>query len=139
MKENEAKWQDKLLQEATLAQKAAYSPFSNFHVGAAVMTKDGRIFRGCNIENRALEATMCAERVAIFNALTAGERNLVALAVYTDAKEPTSPCGACLQVMAEFSIPYVLLANKNGKTFLTSTKALLTRPFLAKDFINRKK
>lgn len=134
MTDKEEKWQEKLLQAATQACEAAYVPISDFPVGAAVMTKDGRIFHGCNIENKALEATMCAERVAIFNALSEGERDFIALAVYADTKEPISPCGACRQVMAEFSIPYVLLATKSGKTFLTSTKALLTRPFLKKRF-----
>ena len=92
-----------LLQSAKSARDAAYAPYSNFKVGAAVLAGDGRIFTGCNIENASFGASMCAERVAIFAAVAAGQRQIQALAVIADTPQPVIPCGLCLQVLAEFS------------------------------------
>jgi cytidine deaminase len=89
----------------TAARRAAafsYSPYSQFRVGAAVLTESGRIFAGCNVENASYGLCNCAERTAIFTAAAAGERRLRAVAVYTPTAAPTLPCGACRQVMHEF-------------------------------------
>uniref|UniRef100_A0A7C4GCZ2 Cytidine deaminase n=1 Tax=candidate division WOR-3 bacterium TaxID=2052148 RepID=A0A7C4GCZ2_UNCW3 len=92
--------------------RKAYAPFSRFRVGAAALTSGGRIFSGCNIENCSLGLTVCAERVAVFAAVAAGCRKISAVAVFADTPEPVLPCGACLQVLAEFGTdPVILLAN----------------------------
>jgi cytidine deaminase len=80
----------------------AYSPYSNFRVGAAVLTEQGRIFSGCNVENASYGLAICAERSAIFQAVASGERSVQAVAIYTPTEKPVSPCGACRQVMNEF-------------------------------------
>lgn len=99
---------DRLLEAAREASKQAYIPYSGFPVGAAVMTDGGEIFRGCNIENASYGLTICAERVAIFNAVTAGARKIVGLAVTCprgNERKPGTlmPCGACRQVIAQFA------------------------------------
>lgn len=93
---------DKLFKSAKSASENAYCPYSNFHVGAAVLTSDGSIFSGCNVENASYSLTICAERNAIFQAIAAGKREIVAVAIYTPTENPTTPCGACRQVMIEF-------------------------------------
>ena len=104
--------QSRMLRAARAAAKNAYAPFSKFKVGAAVLTTDGRIFSGCNIENSSYGLTMCAERMAIFKAVSAGEREISAVLVYADTAKLTPPCGACLQVISEFSEnPEIVLAN----------------------------
>ena len=114
-----------LMEQARRAREAAYAPYSNFKVGAAVLTAAGEIFSGCNIENASLGATMCAERVAILTAVAAGCRNLTALAVIADTPEPVPPCGLCRQVLAEFSPNCrVLMANTAGRRRLASLKEL---------------
>ena len=90
-----------LVAAARAARKHAYAPYSHYTVGAAVLTKSGRIFSGCNIENAAYQSGLCAERVAIFKAVSEGERELAALAVVTS--NGGSPCGACRQVFSEFA------------------------------------
>lgn len=92
-----------LLNSARNAMDQAYSPYSNFRVGAAVLTGDGEIYRGCNVENASYGLTVCAERVAIFNAVSDGKMDIVAVAVATMADRICKPCGACRQVIAEFS------------------------------------
>lgn len=91
----------------------AYAPYSKFAVGAALLTADGRIFRGCNVENLSYGLTQCAERTAICAAVAAGAREFTVLAVVADTAVPISPCGACRQVMAEFGLPRVILANQS--------------------------
>jgi cytidine deaminase len=104
--------QTRLLRAARAAAKNAYAPFSKFKVGAAVLTAGGRIFSGCNVENSSYGLTICAERVAIFKAVSAGDRNVNALLVYADTVRLTPPCGACLQVINEFSEnPEIVLSN----------------------------
>jgi cytidine deaminase len=103
---------DAWIKAAWQARERAYAPYSNFAVGAALLAADGRIFSGCNVENISYGLTMCAERVAIGAALAAGARDFVAMAVVADTAVPISPCGACRQVMAEFGVPRVLLANR---------------------------
>lgn len=121
---------DQLIAAARAAREHAYAPFSHFRVGAAVRTKSGRIFAGCNIENASYGLTLCAERVAIFKAISEGEREFDAIAVVTDADRLTPPCGACRQIIWEFcnDIP-VILANLQGKVERESSRDLLPRPF----------
>jgi cytidine deaminase len=106
---------DELVEAAWQVREQAYAPYSKFPVGAAVMTGDGRIFTGCNVENLSYGLTMCAERVSIGAAAAAGRRDIQAIAVVADTGVPISPCGACLQVMAEFGVPRVILANRTGR------------------------
>lgn len=92
-----------LMAAAREAQASAYAPYSNFPVGAAVLLSDGAIYRGCNVENASFGLTICAERVAIFNAIADGRMDIAAIAVVTSAPRMCKPCGACRQVIAEFS------------------------------------
>ena len=103
-----------LLKVALAARERAYAPYSKFLVGAAVRAESGKIYTGCNIENASYGLTVCAERNALFSAVGAGERNFTALCVVGDTEEPISPCGACRQVMAEFKVPCIILANLKG-------------------------
>lgn len=115
---------DSLVEAAWLARERAYAPYSNFAVGAALLAEDGRIFSGCNVENISYGLTICAERVAIGTAVAAGARSFLALAVVADTAVPVSPCGACRQVMAEFGVPKVLLANRTGRLEFTLEELL---------------
>jgi cytidine deaminase len=98
---NEIDFQN-LAAAARAASEQAYCPYSNFRVGAAVLTEDGAVFSGCNVENASYGLTICAERAAVFHAAAKGHRSIVAVAVYTPTTFPTSPCGACRQVINEF-------------------------------------
>jgi cytidine deaminase len=121
---------DALLQAALDARRYAHAPYSHFQVGAAVETADGRIFTGCNIENASYGLTMCAERVAIFKALSEGARGFrrVAVAAATDVLTP--PCGACRQILWEFCGDVELtLVNPQGVTEVFRMKDLFPRPF----------
>ncbi len=102
---------EELLQRAKEARNLAYAPYSSFAVGAAVLASSGKIYTGCNIENASYGMTICAERVAIFSAIAAGERKFLALAVVCDTEEFCRPCGACRQVMEEFSVPRILMGR----------------------------
>ena len=105
----------RLLRAARAAAAQSYSPFSHFPVGAAVLAERGRVYSGTNVENSSYGLTVCAERVAIFKAISAGARRISALLVFTNTKEFTPPCGACLQVLAEFGEnPEVVLACRQG-------------------------
>ena len=94
---------EELLKSARLALQNSYSPYSKFQVGAAIRTNDGTIFTGTNIENVSYGLAMCAERVAIFSAIAKGYRSFTELAIASSSRNPTFPCGACRQVLAEFS------------------------------------
>ncbi len=124
---------DKLLSEALKARENAYVPYSKFKVGAAVMSKNGNIYGGCNIENASYGLTSCAERNAIFHAISSGEKELVAICVVADTKGPVSPCGACRQVISEFKINKILLANCDGKTKEMTLEELLPYSFTNED------
>ena len=115
---------DNLMAAAWRARKAAYSPYSNFPVGAALLAGDGRTFVGCNVENISYGLTNCAERVAIGAAIAAGVRKFVAAAVVADTAVPISPCGACRQVLAEFGVPVVILANRSNQLVFTLEELL---------------
>src|ERR1700733_3429876 len=119
-----------LISAAKQARENAYAPFSNFRVGAAVRAGSGRTYTGCNIENATYGLTVCAERVAIFKAMSEGERNFDAIAVVTDTDTLTPPCGACRQLIWEFcgDIP-VILANLKGKTETLQMRDLFPKPF----------
>ena len=104
----------KLVETARMARQWAYAPYSNYQVGAALLTASGKIYDGVNVENAAYPTSMCAERVAIFKAVSEGERQFVAIAVAT--KNGGSPCGACRQVISEFGLDtLVLIADGDGK------------------------
>ncbi len=121
---------DKALTElAKQARAHAYAPYSGFAVGAAALSADGRVFLGCNIENASYGLTNCAERTAIFSAIAAGAKELAALAVVADGEQPCSPCGACRQVIAEFSIKRIILANLAGKSRIVTAEELLPYAF----------
>jgi cytidine deaminase len=96
---------DALLERARSAARASHSPYSRFPVGAALLAAGGRVFAGCNVENASYGLTLCAERVAICTAVAAGARTFRAIAVVGGAERPATPCGACLQVLAEFCGP----------------------------------
>jgi cytidine deaminase len=106
---------DALVEAAWAAREMAYAPYSNFQVGAALLAADGRVFGGCNVENISYGLTNCAERVAIGAAVAAGVRDFVGVAVVADTGVPISPCGACRQVLAEFGVPFVILANREER------------------------
>lgn len=121
---------NELVQAAHEAQKAAYAPYSNYRVGAALRTKAGKIYLGANIENAAYPDGICAERVAMFTAIMQGEREFDSIAVVT--RDGGSPCGSCRQVLAEFALQSkVLLANEAGDILKESTvEELLPGAFL---------
>jgi cytidine deaminase len=95
--------ENELLEQAKSALKNSYSPYSRFQVGSAIRAEDGTIFHGTNIENASFSVTMCAERVAIFKAISQGHRSFTDLAIASSSKTPTFPCGPCRQVLYEFS------------------------------------
>ena len=119
-----------LLEAALSARAHAVAPFSNFRVGAALETSDGRLYTGCNIENASYGLTMCAERVAIFKAVSEGERNFVRMAVAADTDTLTPPCGACRQLIWEFCGNIeLILVNPSGKAESFHSGELLPRAF----------
>ena len=124
-----------LIKAAKKAREFSYSPYSKFKVGAAVLTKTGKIYSGCNIENASYGITNCAERTAIFKAVSEGERELEALAVIADTDGPTTPCGACRQVIAEFKINKIIMANLKGDTKIVTLQELLPYSFSDEDLI----
>ncbi len=118
-----------LIDLANEARKLAYVPYSNYHVGAALRTKSGRVYTGVNVESAAYPTTMCAERVAVYKAVSEGERAFEAIAVVTD--NGGSPCGGCRQVLAEFGLEtVVLIADGSGRLVVeTSVGGLLPLAF----------
>jgi cytidine deaminase len=105
---------EQLIQAAQKVQGHAYAPYSKYNVGAALLTKSGKVYMGVNIENAAYPTTICAERVAVFKAVSEGEREFSGIAVVT--RDGGTPCGSCRQVLAEFSLDaHVLIANEAGE------------------------
>ena len=102
-------------------------------MGAAVLTRSGKVYGGCNIENASYGITNCAERTAIFRAVSEGEREIVALAIVADSKRPVPPCGACRQVIAEFKIPHIILANLVDQIQTATCEELLPGAFSDED------
>ena len=119
-----------LISAARLAREKAYAPYSNFPVGAAVLTKDGRIFTGCNVENASYGLCNCAERTALHSAIASGYRpgDFTHLAVIADTESAVSPCGACRQVMMELGGPQLIVIQTNLRGDLITTTAALLLP-----------
>ena len=120
-------WQP-LIEQAMAMRANAHAPYSRFAVGAALRTKGGRVFCGCNVENLSFGLTICAERAAVFSAVAAGEREFEAIAVVADSLQPVTPCGACRQVLAEFceDLP-ICSATLQGVRFESTLRELLPR------------
>jgi cytidine deaminase len=115
---------------ARQASAFAYCPYSNFRVGASVLTGDREIIGGCNVENASYGLSICAERNAIFQAVATGHREIKALVLYTPTAKPVTPCGACRQVLAEFGADVaVVCICDGGESIATSLKELLAMPF----------
>ncbi len=121
---------DQLAAEALRARKRAYAPYSRFKVGAALLTEDGELISGCNVENAAYGLCLCAERNAITTAVAAGHQAYIALAVATSASPPAPPCGQCLQFMVEFCLDMpILLVNHKKEQERVKLSKLISRPF----------
>lgn len=129
-----------LAKRAASARKHSLSPYSHFRVGAALLTKSGKIYTGCNIEISSFALTICGERTALFKAVSEGERRFRAIAVATDEDNFTSPCGACRQVIMDLAgdIDFVM-SKKNGDIKILKMSELFPYPFGAKNFIKPKK
>ena len=117
-----------LVDAAADARKHAYAPYSRFPVGAALLTKSGKIFKGCNVENTSFRLTLCAEEVALGAAVAAGETEFVAIAVIAESQQPVLPCGGCRQLLAEFNPAIeVISATPDGRTETHLLSNLLPR------------
>jgi len=120
----------KIIKEALLSREKAYAPYSGFRVGAAVITGGDKIYTGCNIENSSYGLTCCAERVALFKAVSEGEKDFKAIAVVSDSEEYCRPCGACRQVMAQFGDEIrVYMCNNKGEYEVKTVADLLPDRF----------
>ena len=120
----------KLIKAAERAKKHSYSPYSKFRVGAAVLTTTGKIIAGCNIENSSFGLTICAERTALFKAVSESEKKFKAMAIVSDAKTFLPPCGACRQVIKDLAGDIdIVLSNGTGKTKIIKMADLLPLPF----------
>ena len=125
---------ERLIKSAWEALESAYSPYSGFRVGAAVLGVTGRIYTGCNIENSSYGLSICAERTAIFKGISDGEKSFDELAVAADTPGPIIPCGACCQVLAEFNPDIkVIMINKSGISLAKNLKELFPMPFKLTD------
>ena len=119
-----------LLEAARAVRLHSHAPFSHFQVGAALETTAGRIFTGCNVENATYGLTLCAERLAVFKAISEGERSFTRIAIVADTAEPTPPCGACRQILWEFAGDLeIILGNLEQETGRHRLKDLLPLPF----------
>ena len=127
----------KLMDCAIKARENAYSPYSHFAVGAVLLCEDGTLYEGCNIENASYGLTNCAERTAIFKAVSEGHTKFKALAVVADTEGPCAPCGACRQVMAEFKIPLIIMGNLMGNIKIVTIEELLPFSFSEYDVIGK--
>lgn len=126
-----------LIRMALEAQKKAYVPYSNFHVGAAVLMEDGKVYTGCNIEIASYSPTLCAERTAIFKAISEGSKKIKVIAVVGDA-DPTFPCGVCRQVIREFGKDAkIIIANSEEDYKEYTTEDLLPHSFGPEDLGSR--
>ncbi|MBS4176298.1 cytidine deaminase [Lederbergia citrea] len=126
---------EQLIEEAGKGREKAYVPYSNFPVGAALLTTDGKVYHGCNIENASYGLANCAERTALFKAVSEGDKQFAMLAVVADTEGPVSPCGACRQVIAEFCPKdmKVVLVNLNGNIKEMTVEELLPFAFSPED------
>ncbi|WP_339244976.1 cytidine deaminase [Bacillus sp. FSL R5-0523] len=130
-----------LITEALKARDMAYAPYSKFQVGAALLTKDGKVYRGCNIENAAYSMCNCAERTALFKAVSEGDTEFQMLAVAADTPGPVSPCGACRQVISELCTKdvIVVLTNLQGQIIEMTVEELLPGAFSSEDLHDERK
>lgn len=119
----------RLIRAARAVQERAYAPYSHFRVGAALLGEDGTVYTGCNVENASYGLTICAERNAIFHAVACGCRHFTALLITGDSEDLTAPCGACRQVMAEFSIPEIILVRPDDSYETFTLQQLLPLTF----------
>ena len=127
---NSSRWYRRLIESARKSRKRAYAPYSKFKVGAAVLTENGKIYSACNVENASYGLTICAERAAIFKAVSEGETKIQAVAVVADGPDAASPCGACRQVIFEFgSKATVVMSNLKGQIVIQEISYLLPRGF----------
>ena len=125
---------DTLVKQAEKAKEGAYAPYSHFHVGAALLCSDGRVYTGANVENAAYPVTCCAERVALFKAVADGAREFEAIAITSDGEGPTYPCGMCRQALVEFSHDMkVVCTGGAGKTDVKTVAELLPCAFTAEE------
>lgn len=126
---------EQLIEKAIAMRDKAYVPYSKFPVGAALLTKSGKVYTGCNIENAAYPVTLCAERVAIFTAIADGETEFAELAVVADTDRPVPPCGSCRQVMSEFFKPEttIHLTNLHNRLKTVTMEELLPNSFQPND------
>lgn len=122
---------EKMFKKALAAQKNAYVPYSEFPLGAAVLTEDGSIYTGVNIENASFSLTNCAERSAIFTAVSQGKKKIEALLIVSSTDQPVTPCGACRQVIKEFAAGdiEVVMVTESGKELTMTSKELLPGAF----------
>jgi cytidine deaminase len=128
-----------LLETAKQARLRSIAPFSNFMVGAAVKTDEGKVYIGCNVESASYGLTVCAERVAIWKALSEGERRFTELAIVADTETLTPPCGTCRQIIWEFAKnATIVLGNLHGETQIVSIEELLPRAFDARFLVAAK-
>jgi cytidine deaminase len=120
----------KLVQEAKKARGNAYAPYSKFKVGAALLSKKGKVYTGANVENSSYGLSMCAERVALFGAVSSGEKEFSKLVIVADTKKPITPCGACRQILLEFCDDLeIISATVKGKVKRFTLKELYPFPF----------
>lgn len=120
-----------LIKLARQVRERAYAPYSGFKVGAAIECSDGSVFTGCNVENSSYGLSLCAERIAIFKAISEGHRDFIRIAVIADAYAPVRPCGACRQVLSDMlgGEAEVIMANLNGEIETRKVNELLPNPF----------
>ncbi len=132
----EINWQE-LINEAKIAYQRAYAPYSKFHVGAAALSDNNHVHKGCNVENASYGLTVCAERNCIAQVVISGEQKINALVVYTEQEKLTPPCGACRQVIAEFMPPeaHVKAVNHQNKEKCWTVSELLPDAFTPNDLL----
>lgn len=128
MKTNQKKFEE-LYIKAKEVMNNSYSPYSKFKVGAALLTKSGKIYTGTNVENSSYGLSMCAERIAIFKAVSEGETDFETLVVIGDTEKPISPCGACRQVISEFGVDEIVLTNLKKDIKMMTVEELLPYGF----------
>ena len=130
----------KLAKQAAAARKYSYSPYSRFRVGAALLTKRGKVYSGCNIEISSFALTICAERTALFKAVSEGEKEFTAISVATDEDDFTAPCGACRQVIMDLAgdIDFVM-SKKSGEVKVLKMSELFPHPFGSKNLHKKKR
>lgn len=120
-----------LIKQAQHAQQNAYAPYSQFKVGAAILTEKGKVFTGCNVENSTFGATSCAERNAVYCAICAGAQDFTKIVIVTDSEEPVMPCGICRQVLYEFNPDIEIISvSASGKTDRIHLSEILPKGFL---------